>query len=647
MKTKIGFSIYLNGKLIREIAFDRPIVNVGKLSTSNLRLDDINVSRKHAVIEQRENGQWRITDLGSTNGTIVRGERVVQGDLHDGDRLVLGTTTLIVHLDDEAVAGVERREEAPKIEVAGSGTAGGQPLAAKGKGKRPAKPTGEPVPAEEIRGLGEDSFYKKKEVVEATSTDALEVALLWGETVLAVETFEKPQSITVGEAKGCRFALPQSVLGGMAYELVRAQGGRFVLDVTNPNLKGDLLVDGGVKSVEEIREGGGKITLDQPIRARLHAGKFTLLVSYGQAPTKPGVGSIGRVDVDAWIYISISAIVHIAFLVVLSLLPTDLNFSERDPRALAQRAIEVLRVEVKPEEEEKKKKEEEEEKKKNKTPGEDEKDKGEDKMKVDNSPIEVERPDKDPQKLTNKLIMEKKREREAFNAMSEEDRKKKAEQMVQQTSTNQAFQNTAFNDLLNTDPDLNNRKPLFRALSSRADDGAEGANDFAQGSIDPFGGSLGPGPGGFQTEGGGPGGPSGPGGPAIAGVLDGKNRGRNLNDLDFNQRAVDPQIIQMPVRLTGELDAKTVQQYIRRYLSGIKWCYQDRLQSNRNLSGKLTLAFTILPNGSVLDPTCKNSTLGDEVLHKCISNKMSRWKFPSPKDGGLVEVQYPIILKTQ
>jgi hypothetical protein len=26
---------------------------------------------------------------------------------------------------------------------------------------------------------------------------------------------------------------------------------------------------------------------------------------------------------------------------------------------------------------------------------------------------------------------------------------------------------------------------------------------------------------------------------------------------------------------------------------------------------------------------------------------MSRWKFPSPKDGGVVEVAYPLILKSQ
>ncbi|MFT7581588.1 MAG: TonB family protein, partial [Myxococcota bacterium] len=72
-----------------------------------------------------------------------------------------------------------------------------------------------------------------------------------------------------------------------------------------------------------------------------------------------------------------------------------------------------------------------------------------------------------------------------------------------------------------------------------------------------------------------------------------------------------------------------------------------RLQLKRKLGGKLTLAFTILPNGRTANPRTLNSSLGDAPLEACIRKKMSRWKFPSPKDGGVVEVQYPLILKTQ
>ena len=99
--------------------------------------------------------------------------------------------------------------------------------------------------------------------------------------------------------------------------------------------------------------------------------------------------------------------------------------------------------------------------------------------------------------------------------------------------------------------------------------------------------------------------------------------------------------------VTGRLDRSTVQRVIRQNLSGIKWCYQDALQRNRNLKGKVTLAFTILPNGRVANPSARNAQINDGKLLACIRGRMKRWKFPAPKEGGVVKVSYPLILKTR
>jgi formylglycine-generating enzyme required for sulfatase activity len=124
-------------------------------------------------------------------------------------------------------------------------------------------------------------------------------------------------------------------------------------------------------------------------------------------------------------------------------------------------------------------------------------------------------------------------------------------------------------------------------------------------------------------------------------------RGGGLDDLSLNERPLEPKVVESTPQVSGELDAKTVQQYIRRQLAGVKACYEVRLEQNRALAGEVTLAFTILPNGGVAIPATRNSTLGDGDLEGCIRIKMSRWKFPSPKDGGVVEVAYPLILKSQ
>jgi len=56
-----------------------PIVNIGRADYCDLVIPDDSVSSQHAKLTRRE-GVWILTDLGSTNGTLVDGERV-QGDI--------------------------------------------------------------------------------------------------------------------------------------------------------------------------------------------------------------------------------------------------------------------------------------------------------------------------------------------------------------------------------------------------------------------------------------------------------------------------------------------------------------------------------------------------------------------------------------
>ncbi|MCL4433169.1 MAG: FHA domain-containing protein [Actinobacteria bacterium] len=72
---------------------DRPIV-IGRLSDCDIVLHDQNVSRRHAEIGKDSKG-YSVTDLGSTNGTMVNGVPVRTSRLMDGDELSFGTTTVI------------------------------------------------------------------------------------------------------------------------------------------------------------------------------------------------------------------------------------------------------------------------------------------------------------------------------------------------------------------------------------------------------------------------------------------------------------------------------------------------------------------------------------------------------------------------
>lgn len=71
---------------------------IGRGDQANLRLPDVGISRRHARIDF-DGGQVVLTDLGSTNGTTVNGQRVSAVALNPGDMIQLGTTTLTFRVD--------------------------------------------------------------------------------------------------------------------------------------------------------------------------------------------------------------------------------------------------------------------------------------------------------------------------------------------------------------------------------------------------------------------------------------------------------------------------------------------------------------------------------------------------------------------
>ena len=68
-KTPLTFRLYKGDEFLREEKLALPVIKVGKLSSSHLRLEDKNVSRMHALIEVTGPGDVSIIDLSSTSGT--------------------------------------------------------------------------------------------------------------------------------------------------------------------------------------------------------------------------------------------------------------------------------------------------------------------------------------------------------------------------------------------------------------------------------------------------------------------------------------------------------------------------------------------------------------------------------------------------
>lgn len=62
---------------------------LGRDTESAVFLDDVTVSRKHAVVE-RHDDEWFVVDRGSLNGTYVNGEQVDRTKLTTGDEVQIG-----------------------------------------------------------------------------------------------------------------------------------------------------------------------------------------------------------------------------------------------------------------------------------------------------------------------------------------------------------------------------------------------------------------------------------------------------------------------------------------------------------------------------------------------------------------------------
>ena len=74
---------------------DKGEVLIGRGKEASIRIDDEGVSRLHAKIVRHPQGIVAIVDLKSTNGTFCNGERIDTHVLQDGDRIQIGTTTII------------------------------------------------------------------------------------------------------------------------------------------------------------------------------------------------------------------------------------------------------------------------------------------------------------------------------------------------------------------------------------------------------------------------------------------------------------------------------------------------------------------------------------------------------------------------
>ncbi len=77
-----------------KFTLDGDLVTVGRHPQSDIFLNDITVSRRHAEL-RRTGSKYAVADLGSLNGTYVNRSRVDSSNLTSGDELQIGKFRLL------------------------------------------------------------------------------------------------------------------------------------------------------------------------------------------------------------------------------------------------------------------------------------------------------------------------------------------------------------------------------------------------------------------------------------------------------------------------------------------------------------------------------------------------------------------------
>jgi len=82
------------------VRIEKPRLTIGR-ANADLTLNDTEASRLHAVIEVRD-AAITVADLGSTNGTLVNGEKIEDAvEISDKSEFQIGATTLMLIVTDE------------------------------------------------------------------------------------------------------------------------------------------------------------------------------------------------------------------------------------------------------------------------------------------------------------------------------------------------------------------------------------------------------------------------------------------------------------------------------------------------------------------------------------------------------------------
>ncbi|MFZ5439164.1 MAG: TonB family protein [Myxococcota bacterium] len=604
MAKKITFQITNPDGSVTESSSELESIIIGSGSGAGVKVTDPKVSNLHCMFKVEKDGVT-VIDLGSESGTKFKDQPVKEPALvSSGEIVSIGESKVKVIYGDTATASpppppadakAEEKEEKKKGKKHKGEKSVPNAKALAGTGKNAAALFNEPLPAEAI---------------PTESEKVLQVALLWGDTLINVQHFGDGVPVTIGEGAGNHFTVFNV---GPTFTLATARGANAVVNV--PSEAGLIVTNksDSHKSKEQLKgegklkaaEGGVRadaVELALHDRAQVSFDNVAFILRYVRPSAAVTVNTLEEHDFTFFKIVSICLMAFFALVAAMVLTPMGFGSEGDDIFANPSKYVKMV---VKPEKKQ-------EIKKFKDLSGVAEGAKAKEKEGKFGKQ-DAKKQDADPSKKGAPVVDANKRE---------EDRKKVSSLMAGMFGGG-ASSNVFGPGGLGTG--INNALGGLQGGAGVGD--AQGVGGLGSRGSGAGGGGTGLGLGGLGTKGGG--------------------RGRGgYGSIDLGGKGKDStRVIPGKTTVVGGLDKDVIMKVIKRHQNEIKFCYEQELQKNPALGGKVAVAWTIDPTGGVSEANVSESSIGNANVESCIVQRIRRWKFPEPQGGGVVNVTFPWIFK--
>lgn len=622
--SKKTISLHITGPdgTVTESSSELESIIVGSGAGAAVKVTDPKVSNLHCMLKVEKDGAVTVIDLGSESGTRVKNQSVKDPQvISSGDVIHIGSTKVKVTLGagakDEPRTDVN---QVPEPTTGESRTAETSVDDDKKGGKKNKKNKAEkyvPTPPRALAGTGRNAAVLFNEPLPAdaipTDTDkVLQVALLWGDTLINVAHFADGVPVSIGDGEGNRFSVFSAGVGAN-FILAQSRGASALVNVPSEaglivTSRGDthkskeqLKNEGKLKAAEGVVRGDA-VELALHDRAQISFEHVAFILRYVRPSRAVSINTLEEADFTFFKIVSVCIMAFIALVAAMLITPMGEGGEGDDIFGNPSKYVKMV-VKAEKKQEIKKFKDlsgiEEGAKAKEK-----EGKFGKQEAKKDQA---------DPSKKGAPVVDANKRE---------QDRKKVSSLMAGMFGGG-AASNVFGPGGLGTG--INNALGGMQGGAGVGD--AQGVGGLGARGSGAGGGGTGLGLGGLGTKGGGRG-------------------GGGYGSIDLGGRGKDStRIIPGKTTVVGGLDKDVIMKVIKRHQNEIKFCYEQELQKNASLAGKVAVAWTIDPAGAVSDANVSESSISNANVESCIVQRIRRWKFPEPQGGGVVNVTFPWIFK--